>query len=169
MDKNHTGDVLNWQEGVDNFSGDEEMFKNMLSKLEKLTLDEYTTKLYQMFTEKNWAEFHQSAHSLRGLGGYVAAEPFKNKANELREKSELMKKHNEGSEEVKVSEDDVAGAYVEFLKEAIRLKKYLANLNSKQADVAELERQMTELKKSHRVTVAVETNQPSSGGCCTIF
>lgn len=71
MDQNQNSDVLDWQQGVENFSGDEEMYKGMLAKLEKLTLDEETKKMYEAFTTKNWAEVLANAHSLRGTGGQV--------------------------------------------------------------------------------------------------
>ena len=61
---------LDWDEGVNGFGGDEEMFTMMVGKFEGLTFNEGMKKMYQSMLEQNWPAVRHEAHTIKGSSGY---------------------------------------------------------------------------------------------------
>ena len=57
---------INYKKGVENFGGDEEMFKGLIGQFEVLTLNDSLTKLYNAMKQQNWLEVRREAHTLKG-------------------------------------------------------------------------------------------------------
>jgi len=62
--------AINWDKGVEQFGGDEEMFTNMVGRFESLTFNEGLRKLYEPVVAKNWEEVRHQGHTLKGASAY---------------------------------------------------------------------------------------------------
>ena len=63
---------INWEQGVEQFGGDEEMFVGMVGRFEGLTFNEGLKKLTDSALARDWREFRHQAHTLKGASAYVS-------------------------------------------------------------------------------------------------
>ena len=68
--KSKVHNSINWEQGVEQFGGDEEMFFGMVGRFESLTFNDGLRKLQEFALQKDWKEFRHQAHSLKGASAY---------------------------------------------------------------------------------------------------
>ena len=62
--------AINWELGVEQFGGDEEMFETMVGKFESLKFKEGLKNLHDSAIQKDWKQFRHHAHTLKGASAY---------------------------------------------------------------------------------------------------
>lgn len=72
MDKDEkVRDAIDWEQGVEQFGGDEEMFTMMVGKFEELTFNQGLKKLHDSVLAKDWKDVRSQAHTLKGASAYI--------------------------------------------------------------------------------------------------
>lgn len=64
-------EAIDWNKGVEQFGGDEEMFRNMVGKFETLTFNDGLQKMYDGMAKRDWKVVRIEAHTLKGASAYI--------------------------------------------------------------------------------------------------
>mmetsp|Transcript_51819 Transcript_51819/g.59520 ORF Transcript_51819/g.59520 Transcript_51819/m.59520 type:complete len:171 (+) Transcript_51819:58-570(+) len=160
--------AINWEQGVEQFGEDEEMFEMMIGKFEPMSFNEGLKKLHDQAVSKDWTEFRRTAHTLKGASAYIAATSVQEISLQLQLICDKFFKQIEektlppgGQEKF---EQEVIEMLLYFYHEAKYLKERIAQITKQPCDLSEVEFYEFDIKTKYP-----QKSHPACCGGCTIF
>lgn len=137
-------EAINWDIGLQNFHGDEELFKHYVNSFETCSLKEILPHMYNGIVSQNWNAVIDEAYALQCsaryfitvtliiFNRYIAANDV---CEQSRQFKELVTKflQNRGSS----NEKEILKAFIQLIEDVECLKERLAQLTKKTADFSD--------------------------------
>jgi len=148
--------ALDRQEALNVCGGDEDMFLNFLSVYDEGSLNPHALRLHKGIMKKDFEEIRLGGYFLKCGAGYICAKRIYDLSVEFQRKGTLQE-----------SMDSILKDYMEFLNEARKVKKEIAQILKRpiSLDTADFERFEQQVRKAYPENFPVPKVSPLCHGC----